>query len=126
VSEKEMAFIGSVNSFIEENLGNNDFVIEDLAVEMGMSRTVFFKKMKGLTGLAPIEYVRDILMQHAAELLENSDYSIKEISYRVGMNDAKYFAKCFKKKFNMTPSEYKKNTIHLSSIAHGTEIMDLD
>lgn len=126
VSEKEMAFIGSVNSFIEEHLGNNDFVIEDLAVEMGMSRTVFFKKMKGLTGLAPIEYVRDILMQHAAELLENSDYSIKEISYRVGMNDAKYFAKCFKKKFNMTPSEYKKNATHLSSIAHGTEFMDLD
>jgi AraC-like DNA-binding protein len=65
-------------------------------------------------------------MQHAAELLENSDYSIKEISYRVGMNDAKYFAKCFKKKFNMTPSEYKKNATHLSSTAHGTEFMDLD
>jgi len=126
VSDKEMEFIGSVNSFIEDHLGTSDFVIEDLAVEMGMSRTVFFKKIKGLTGLAPIEYVRDILMQHAAELLENSDYSIKEISYRVGMNDPKYFAKCFKKKFNMTPSEYKKNTIHHSSLAHGTEIIDLN
>jgi AraC-like DNA-binding protein len=89
-------------------VGNNDFVIEDLAVEMGMSRTVFFKKMKGLTGLAPIEYVRDMLMRHAADLLESDDYSIKEVSYMVGMNDAKYFSKCFKKKFNMTPSEYRK------------------
>jgi len=108
VNEKELAFIRSVNTFIESQLGDNDFVIEDMAVEMGMSRTVFFKKLKGLTGLAPIEYVRDVLMQHAAEFLEQGDYAIKEVSYMVGMNDAKYFTKCFKKKFNMTPSEYKK------------------
>ena len=83
VNDKELEFIGSINSFIVVHLGNNDFVIEDLAVEMGMSRTVFFKKLKGLAGLAPIEYVRDILMQHAAELLENSGYTIKEISLMV-------------------------------------------
>ncbi|MBK5195431.1 MAG: response regulator, partial [Proteiniphilum sp.] len=115
VNDKELEFIGSINSFIEVHLGNNDFVIEDLAVEMGMSRTVFFKKLKGLTGLAPIEYVRDILMQHAAELLENSDYTIKEISYMVGMNDAKYFARCFKKKYKMTPSEYKKKYANMGA-----------
>jgi DNA-binding response OmpR family regulator len=108
VNVKEITFIESINAFIKKHVGSNDFVIEDLAVEMGMSRTVFFKKLKGLTGLAPIEYVRDMLMRHAADLLENEDYSIKEVSYMVGMNDAKYFSKCFKKKFNMTPSEYRK------------------
>ncbi len=107
-NEKDLTFIRAVNEFIESHLGNSDFVIEDMAVEMGMSRTVFFKKMKGLTGLAPIEYVRDVLMQHAAEFLVKGDYAIKEVSYMVGMSDAKYFTKCFKKKFNMTPSEYKK------------------
>jgi AraC-like DNA-binding protein len=109
VNEKDLAFIRSVNKFIEEHVGNHDFVIEDMAVDMGMSRTVFFKKLKGLTGLAPIEYVRDVLMQYAAEFLEQGDYAIKEVSYMVGMSDAKYFTKCFKKKFNMTPSEYKKH-----------------
>lgn len=108
VNDKDIEFIRSVNSFIERHLGGNDFVIEDMAIETGMSRTVFFKKLKGLTGLAPIEYVRDFLMQHAAELLENESYTIKEIAYRVGMNDAKYFTKCFKKKYDLTPSEYKK------------------
>ncbi|MEA5128488.1 MAG: two-component regulator propeller domain-containing protein [Proteiniphilum sp.] len=107
VNEKDIDFIRTVNSFIEKHLGENDFVIEDMAVEAAMSRTVFFKKLKGLTGLAPVEYVRDYLMQHAAELLENEDYTIKEVAYRIGMNDAKYFTKCFKKKYNMTPSEYK-------------------
>ena len=107
-NEKDLVFIRAVNEFIESHLGDSDFVIEDMAVEMGMSRTVFFKKLKGLTGLAPIEYVRDVLMQHAAEFLANGEYAINEVSYMIGMNDAKYFTRCFKKKFNMTPSEYKK------------------
>lgn len=108
VNDKDLTFIQSVNRFIEEHMGNSDYVIEDLAVEMGMSRTVFFKKLKGLTGLAPVEYVRDVLLQHAAGLLEQAAYSIKEVSYMVGMNDPKYFTRCFKKKYRMTPTEYRK------------------
>ena len=65
--------------------------------------------MKGLTGLAPVEYVRDVLLQHAAEFLLQNDYTIKEVSYMVGMNDAKYFSRCFKNKYRMTPTEYRKN-----------------
>jgi AraC-like DNA-binding protein len=107
-NEKDLTFIRTINEFIASHLGKSDYVIEDIAMELGMSRTVFFKKLKGLTGLAPIEYVRDVLMQHAAELLVQGDYAIKEISYMVGISDAKYFSRCFKKKFNMTPSEYKK------------------
>lgn len=108
VNEKDIEFIRKINNFIERHLGGDDFVIDDMAVEIGMSRSVFFKKLKGLTGLSPIEYVRDILMQHAAEFLEQGNYTVKEVSYRIGMNDAKYFSRCFKKKYNMTPSEYKK------------------
>ena len=108
VNEKDIEFICTVNRFIESHLGSRDFVIEDMAVETGMSRSVFFKKLKGLTGLAPVEYVRDILMQHAAEFLSTSDDTIKEVSYRVGISDTRYFTKCFKKKYNMTPSEFKK------------------
>ena len=57
--------------------------------------------------MAPIEYVRDISLQHAAEILEKSDYTVKEVAFMVGINDAKYFSKCFKKKYNITPSEYR-------------------
>lgn len=107
IDSKDLAFIESINKFIEEHLGGNDYVIEDLAVELGMSRTVFFKKVKGLTGLAPVEYVRDVLLQHAAEILIREDCTIKEVSYKVGMNDAKYFSRCFKNKYRMTPTEYR-------------------
>lgn len=112
VNEKDMEFIQTVNRFIEEHMGSNDFVIEDMAIEVGMSRTVFFKKLKGLTGLAPVEYVRDVLMQYAAEFLLTHEGTIKEVSYMVGMNDTRYFTKCFKKKYNMTPSEYRKKYKH--------------
>ena len=122
VNDKDLTFIQSINRFIEEHLGNNDYVIEDLAVEMGMSRSVFFKKVKGLTCLAPVEYVRDVLLQHAAELLEQEDYTIKEISYMVGMNDAKYFSRCFKNKYRMTPTEYRKINIYPISVRQENEL----
>lgn len=112
VNDNDLAFIRSINRFVEEHMGNNEYVIEDLAMEMGMSRTVFFKKVKGLTGLAPVEYIRDLLLQHAARLLTESGFNIKEIAYTVGLNDAKYFTRCFKKKYGMTPSEYRKRTEH--------------
>lgn len=122
VNDKDLTFIQSINHFIEEHLGNNDYVIEDLAVEMGMSRSVFFKKVKGLTGLAPVEYVRDVLMQHAAMLLMKEDYSIKEIAYMVGMNDAKYFSRCFKNKYRMTPTDYRKMNVFPISAAQENEM----
>lgn len=72
-----------------------------------MSRTVFFK-IKGLTGLSPIEYIREAMMQKATDLLKTGEYTVKEISFMLGISDTKYFTKCFKKKYSITPSEYKK------------------
>ncbi|NDW10237.1 hybrid sensor histidine kinase/response regulator transcription factor [Dysgonomonas sp. 520] len=109
ISSRDQDFMSSVITIIEDNIDNNEFMVEDLASKVGMSRTVFFKKIKSLTGLAPIEFIRDIVIQRAAQLLETGQYSVKEVSYMVGFSDSKYFSKCFKKKYNMTPSEYKRN-----------------
>lgn len=108
ISSRDKEFMKSVVDIIEKNIDNSDFVVEDLASSVGMSRTVFFKKIKSITGLAPIEFIRDIVIQRAAQLLETGEYSIKEVSYMVGISDSKYFSKCFKKKYNMTPREYKR------------------
>jgi len=92
---------------IEENMENFDFSVDDLVLQIGMSRTVFFKKIKTLTGLAPIEFIRDIKMKHAADLLLSGKYMVKEIAYLVGISDTKYFTKCFKNKYGLTPVQYK-------------------
>jgi signal transduction histidine kinase/ligand-binding sensor domain-containing protein/CheY-like chemotaxis protein/AraC-like DNA-binding protein len=92
---------------IEEHIDDSDFLIDDLVSALGMSRSVFFNKIKSITGLAPIEFIRDLKMKRAAELLASGDYLVKEVSYMIGISDTKYFGKCFKSKFGMAPQEYK-------------------
>jgi signal transduction histidine kinase/DNA-binding response OmpR family regulator/ligand-binding sensor domain-containing protein len=100
-------FMKKVLHVIEENMENYDFVVDDIAKETGMSRSVFFKKIKSLTGMAPIEFIREMKMKRAAQILISGQYMVKEVSYMVGISDTKYFAKCFRTRFGMTPMEYK-------------------
>ncbi|QKJ30704.1 response regulator [Mucilaginibacter mali] len=103
-------FINTVKAEIEKNISNVAFTIDSLISIMPMSRSVFVKKLKSLTGLSPIEYMRVIKFQHAAKLIETEQYSIKEVSYMVGISDTKYFSQRFKEVMGMLPSEYKKNS----------------
>ena len=70
---------------------------------------VFFNKLKSLTGLSPVEFIREVRIKRAAQLLEVGSYNITEVTYMVGMNDSRYFSKCFKAVYGMTPTEYKKS-----------------
>lgn len=58
--------------------------------------------------MSPIEYKRDVTLQQAANLLRTGKYNVKEVSFMVGFTDTKYFSKCFKEKYNLTPSAYIK------------------
>lgn len=107
INPQDELFIRKIKEEIEKNIDNSEFVVDNLATAVAMSRTVFFKKLKSLTGLSPIEFIRDIKIKHAARLIETQEYSIKEVSYMVGISDTKYFTQCFKNVYGMTPSEYK-------------------
>ncbi|MDH6307949.1 signal transduction histidine kinase/DNA-binding response OmpR family regulator/ligand-binding sensor domain-containing protein [Dysgonomonas sp. PFB1-18] len=104
---QDEAFITKIKEEVEKNIDNSDFVVEDLAASVAMSRTVFFKKLKSLTGFAPIEFIRDIKIKHAAALIATQQYTIKEVSYMIGISDTKYFTQLFKNVYGMTPTEYK-------------------
>jgi len=73
-----------------------------------MSRASFFNKLKNITGVSPVVFIRDIRLSKAAELLKNEDLLIKEVGFEVGFNDLKYFGKCFRAKYNHTPAEYRR------------------
>ncbi|NDW08694.1 two-component regulator propeller domain-containing protein [Dysgonomonas sp. 520] len=107
ITNQDEVFIRKVKEEIEKNLDNNEFMIDDLANVTNMSRKVFFNKMKSLTGLAPVEYVRETRLKHAGELLKNKEYMVKEVAFMVGFSDIKYFTQHFKKMYNMTPGQYK-------------------
>ena len=117
ITSRDKEFMDKILRDIEINMDNCDYTVENLVIVTGMSRSVFFKKIKSLTGFAPVEFIRDIKMQRAAQLINLNQFSIKQITYMIGINDVKYFAKCFKKKFGMNPSEYKKQNISFNPAA---------
>ena len=92
---------------MNENISNADIRIEDLAEAVNLGRTVFYGKIKSITGMSPIDFVHHIRIERAEELIANSNYPISQISYLTGFSDPKYFSRCFKKDTGMTPSEYR-------------------
>lgn len=109
MSPNDQKFIDKLVELMEANMDNGELVVEDLVTELAVSRSVFFKKLKALTGLAPIEFIKEMRVKRAAELIETGQYSISQVSYMVGINDPRYFSKCFKQRYGMTPTEYKEN-----------------
>ncbi len=107
-SDQDKEFIEKVRSIIESQLGKVQISVDDLSRDMGCSRTIFYQKMKGITGSTPIAFITTIQMKKAALLLKTTNYSLLDISSMVGYNDRAYFGATFKKYFSMTPKEYQK------------------
>jgi signal transduction histidine kinase/ligand-binding sensor domain-containing protein/DNA-binding response OmpR family regulator len=99
-------FIKGATQHVEKNISNAEYSVEDLCSELGLSRSLFFRKMMALTGKSPLEFIRTIRMQQAAQLLEKSQLTVAEVAYQVGFNNPKYFAKYFKEIYHVLPSAY--------------------
>lgn len=112
MSPNDRKFMDKLMTLMEKNLDNGDLVVDDLVRELAVSRSVFFKKLKTLTGLAPVEFIKEIRINHAVRLIETGEYSMTQISYMIGINDPRYFSKCFKQKMGMTPTEYRDKHKH--------------
>jgi len=93
-------------TLVEANLSDSLFGVEKMASEMGMSRASLHKKLKDVTGFAPSEFIRNIRLKRAANLLRNEADSVAQIGFAVGFEDQSYFSKSFKKQFGVVPSEY--------------------
>ncbi len=107
-NERDKEFTDKLTRIAEEQLENPEFSADAFASMMNMSRSIFFKKVKGVTGYAPMEYLRVLRLKKAAELLATTDFAINEVAYKVGIGDPFYFSRCFKAQFGMAPSVYQK------------------
>ncbi|KXX67155.1 two-component regulator propeller domain-containing protein [Flammeovirga sp. SJP92] len=101
-------FIKKAKKVIEDNLLNEGFDSKAFAKEMGLTYATLYNRLKKYENESATGYIRKIRLEKAAELIANSDHSIKEIQFLVGFNDAKYFRTNFKKLFDITPSDYMK------------------
>jgi AraC-like DNA-binding protein len=107
VQQRDDTFLRQVVAKVEENLGRPDYNVEVLSEDMCMSRITLYRRMQELTGLAPTEFIRDIRLKKAAQLLAQSpDASVADVARKVGFSTPKYFSRCFKEKFGVQPSDY--------------------
>lgn len=108
ITSKDEIFLKEVIHAVEERMEESGFNIESLAGTMAMNSNTFYKKFKSLTGLTPVEFVRDMRLQRAKQLLDAGGSNVSEVAYAVGFNNPKYFSTCFKDKYYVSPSDYLK------------------
>ncbi len=105
----EEKFLTRVKVVVDEHLSNENFSVEQLSQEVGMSRAQLHRKLIALTGVSASRFVRNYRLEHAYELLKNKVGTVSEIAYRVGYSSPAYFTKCFTEDYGISPSHVKRN-----------------
>ena len=101
----DQSFVEKATRLVLDNLSDTDFTIDRLCREMAMSRTLFYGKLKTLTGQGPQDFMRLIRLEQAAQYLKQGD-SVLDVSVKTGFVNVKYFSTVFKKHFGVSPSKY--------------------
>lgn len=108
ISSMDEELLKKAMMYIEQNIDNTDYDVESFVSDMGIGRTLLYQKINDIVGLSIKEFIMDIRLKRGAQLLRESDLTISEIADKIGFVNAKYFSICFKKHFEVTPSEFKK------------------
>jgi len=101
-------FIEKVLNYINANLDNPDLNVESLAAQLNLSRSQFYRKIKALTNQTATEFLRNIRLQKAKQIIEMGNSNINEVCYKVGFSSPSYFSKCFKSYFGVLPKDVKE------------------
>lgn len=104
---KEYQFLDSLRNMVLDNLTNETFSVAVLTKMAGMSKSAFYKRVKELTDRTAVQFIRDVRLKKASELIGEGDFSISQVAYTVGINDQKFFRDKFKELFGVNPSEYR-------------------
>lgn len=106
LTKADEEFIKKLNETILANLSNQELSMDDMAESLNMSRSSFYRKMKGVLDMTPNEYLRIVRLKRAAQLLKEGESQISEICYMVGFGSTSYFSKCFQKQFGVLPKDF--------------------
>lgn len=109
-------FIKNIIKEVEDNLNNPDFKIDLLADKVNLGRSMFYRKIKSILGVAPIDLVKDMRIKRSIQLLDSGEYSISEVAYMCGFTSPQYFSRAFKAAKGCTPTEYKDQVSQTSDL----------
>ncbi|MDH6534259.1 hybrid sensor histidine kinase/response regulator [Parabacteroides sp. 52] len=115
VSPVDDIFLNQLNTYLNENLDKETLSVENIATEMGMSTSSLYRKVKGLSGLSPNDFIRIARLKKAIQLMQKGEKRINEIAFAVGFSSPAYFSTCFQKQYGESPSEF------LKKVREGTE-----
>ena len=107
----DQIFMDKVNKILEKNLSTDKYTIDKLSIDIGMSRTAFYSRIREITGNPPENYIYSFKMDRALKLLASQQYTVSEIAGMLGYCDAKYFRKKFKDFYHVCPTDYIKSII---------------
>jgi signal transduction histidine kinase/ligand-binding sensor domain-containing protein/DNA-binding response OmpR family regulator len=110
LSSIEDRFIKTALELVELNISNASYTVEDMSRDIGMSHTQLYRKIKALTGQTINDFIRAIRLKRAAQLLEQHQLTVSEITYKVGFTDLQHFRECFKKMYGHTPSQHAQRS----------------
>jgi len=108
---RDEEFLSNITQIIEEKMDDPQFNVQVLSELSFTNSKQLYRKIKQLTSLTPVEYIRSIRMKKAAVLLQQNKFSVAEVMYMVGFSEASYFSKCFQAEFGQTPSQFIKNSL---------------
>lgn len=100
------SLIEKITRIVEENMENEEFNLSILSDLLGIEQKQLYRKVRQLTGMTPVNYVRQLRMKKAAILLAQNKFTISEVMYLVGYTNASYFSKCFSEMFGITPKQF--------------------
>ena len=110
VNTLDEQFIEKAISFIEERMDDPEFGVQMLSTHMAMSQPVLYKKIKALTDMSAGDFIKNIRLKKAAQLLREKRHTVYEVAYMVGYSDRKHFSKEFKKMFDRNPTDFAGDT----------------
>jgi AraC-like DNA-binding protein len=112
---QEAAFMQKINALIKVSLENESFDTIALCKAMSLSRTQLFRRLKSLIHLAPAHHIKNMRLQKAKELLETTDHTVSEITFKTGFQTISHFTKIFKKQYGIVPSAYRQTNGHATN-----------
>lgn len=110
ISSMDEELLKKAMNYIERNMDNSDYNVDSFVTDMSIGRTLLYQKINDITGMSIKEFIMDVRLKRSAQLLKESDLTIAEVSIMTGFANPKYFSICFKRHFELTPSEFKKKS----------------
>ncbi|MCB0630645.1 MAG: ATP-binding protein [Saprospiraceae bacterium] len=102
----ELLFLQQLRDKVIVQLDNAEFGVKDLGKAVNLGHTQVYRKLKALTGLTPKQFIRDIRLRHAAQMLARHQHTVAEVAYAVGFSDPNYFSRIFQQTYGHPPSEH--------------------